>query len=649
MHFIQFGMLSALAALAIPIIIHLMFRHRARPVDLGTLQFLKIVLRDSAKRRRLKRLILLALRIASVALVAFLFARPYMLATEPAAGDRLIVVLLDRSASMSLRGGTRPIDGATAEAQAILARTSQSTQLEAATFDRAVHPLPRPTDLMKSAFEPTDASTDYSVAMAWARDVLVKSRKAVKELHILTDLQRSGLDRGEVVILPRDVEVHLRDFGRAFPKNVAVTGIAIAPATVRPGESVTVTASVLNVSPLPISKCPVRLHLAAGKEVRDLKGTVDVEGGASANLTLKLNELPEGIWRGHVEASTADDLPFDDRRFLAISVAPPARLLLVDGDARKAVYESETYFLQAALRLAPTGERYAKSPFDVRTVELAAGGDLPDLSKTEAVVLANVEDLGSQDAKRLGEFVERGGGLLVFTGDRVQPGSTRTLEGAGLGVGEVVGPAIATDMPWRLEKWENLHPVFEPFADPEHGDLRRPAFTAITRIKPNPDARVLAWFRNGEPALLERAKGRGKVLWFASACDRAWGDWPRGRMYLPMIHQMAAYVAGLSGGGRIKSAVASDERNPGVTETEGIVQVVNTDPLESQTARCTPKQFADHFGFQPPLPAADNPVAQGSQKIADDRLRSNEIWPWLALILVGLLLVESFLANRTAA
>ena len=44
MHFIQFGMLGALGALAIPIIIHLMFRQRARPIDLGTLQFLKVVL-----------------------------------------------------------------------------------------------------------------------------------------------------------------------------------------------------------------------------------------------------------------------------------------------------------------------------------------------------------------------------------------------------------------------------------------------------------------------------------------------------------------------------------------------------------------------------------------------------------------------------
>src|ERR671910_180177 len=52
MHFVQAGFLGALAALAIPVIIHLLFRTRPRPVDLGTLQFLRVVLSANARRRR---------------------------------------------------------------------------------------------------------------------------------------------------------------------------------------------------------------------------------------------------------------------------------------------------------------------------------------------------------------------------------------------------------------------------------------------------------------------------------------------------------------------------------------------------------------------------------------------------------------------
>jgi hypothetical protein len=573
-----------------------------------------------------------------------------MLATEPTPGERLVVMLLDRSASMGLQGGTRPIDGALAEARAILARAGEGTQVEAAAFDRTIHPLARPAELRETAIEPTAAGTDYGAAMAWARDILVRSRKSAKELHILTDLQNSGLGRGESVLIPEDVEVHLHDSGRPFPKNVAVTAVRIEPRILRPGESATVTADVFNASPLPVAKCPVRLHIEAGGAKHDLERTIDLEGGATASVVFPLEKLDEGLWRGQVEASIGDELPFDDRRYLALSVAGPARVLIVDGDSGRASYESETYFLQAALRLAPPGERFARSPFDVRAVDLAGSRDLPELNRTAAVVLANVEGLGASEARRLGEFVERGGGLLVFTGDRVRAEGSRTMAAAGLDVGEVLGPADAVDLPWRLERWEAKHPVFAPFEDPEHGDLRRPAFTTITRIQPGSETRVLARFRGGEPALLERTKGRGKVLWFASACDRAWGDWPRGRMYLPMLHQMVSYVCGLAEGGPIRPAIAEDARKPGVIESDGRVQVVNPDPLESETARCTPRAFAERFGFRLPEPGlADAASSPGSRRVADDRLRNDEIWPWLALTLVGLLLVENFLANRTAA
>ncbi|HQU41514.1 MAG TPA: BatA domain-containing protein, partial [Pirellulales bacterium] len=77
MSFIQIGFLSALAAVAIPIVIHLVFRQKTRRADLGTLRFLRIVLQRNARRRRVMRWFLLALRMACVALLAMLFARPY--------------------------------------------------------------------------------------------------------------------------------------------------------------------------------------------------------------------------------------------------------------------------------------------------------------------------------------------------------------------------------------------------------------------------------------------------------------------------------------------------------------------------------------------------------------------------------------------
>ena len=40
--FIHPAFLAAGAAVAVPVLIHLLFRQRARPIDIGTLQFLRV-------------------------------------------------------------------------------------------------------------------------------------------------------------------------------------------------------------------------------------------------------------------------------------------------------------------------------------------------------------------------------------------------------------------------------------------------------------------------------------------------------------------------------------------------------------------------------------------------------------------------------
>src|SRR2546423_13714744 len=109
MSFLQIGFLATLAALAIPIIIHLVFRPRARRASLGTLRFLQVVLAQHARRRRLMHWLLLGLRLVCLALIAFLFARPYWLAGS-VWDKRAAVLLLDQSAGMDLKlGGGRAV------------------------------------------------------------------------------------------------------------------------------------------------------------------------------------------------------------------------------------------------------------------------------------------------------------------------------------------------------------------------------------------------------------------------------------------------------------------------------------------------------------------------------------------------------------
>src|SRR5262245_21546414 len=140
--FLQIGFLGALAALAIPVVIHLVFRQRSKRVDLGTLRFLKVVLQQNARRRRVMRWLLLSLRLGCVALLAVLFARPYWLASRPAGEKQTVAILIDRSATMDLAtDGQRLIERAVAAAKELVTSAGSNTRFEIAFFDHAIRPL----------------------------------------------------------------------------------------------------------------------------------------------------------------------------------------------------------------------------------------------------------------------------------------------------------------------------------------------------------------------------------------------------------------------------------------------------------------------------------------------------------------------------
>lgn len=662
MGFVQTGFLAALGALAIPIVIHMIFRRRQKQVPLGTLRFLNVVLKENARRRRVKRWLLLALRLACVALLAFLFARPYLSASAvPGGKRRFAALLIDQSASMQLReGGARLIDRAVEQAGQLISRGGDDLDVEIAFFDHAVYPVTAedgaritPGDL--SPPEVSYGGTSHGAAMAWARDVCVKSDRPDREIHVWTDLQRSGLDWTDKTPFPAEIELHLHDLGRALVNNAAVTSVQTSRKLVRPGETVSVKALIFNSSPLPLDKIPVTLRLSDGARQRLHHESVAIEAGAATTVEFQIENLERGQWTGDVEIDAQDDLPFDNRRHFAVTAAPPEPVLLVDGAPHETPLLSETYFLEAALRLAPPGEVNPDSPYRPQTVILPAGAVLPDLESFEIVVLANVGRLPAVAVRQLSRFVEEGGGLVVFCGENVRADAYATFESAGLTAGEIVGNRRAAGLPFRLEDWEAKHSIFAPFDDPQYGNLRRLSFHGYTKIKPRPEARVLAAFRGSAPALIEHQHKNGTVIWFTSSCDGEWGGWVRSRLYLPLIHQILGSLSGLTEGGPVREITLDEfepkagEPVPGVYERDRFLQVVNVSPRESETDRCTPAEFAARFPMhlhqeRPRTHAADPAAAALSPG-----LRINEIWHWLVLVLAGVLFLECFLANRTAA
>ena len=163
-------------------------------MKIGTLFFLRSVLRDSARRRKVRRWLLLALRAAGVLLLALLFARPYRSDSGSLGTEREVILLIDRSASMGAAGGSdSPFARAQQQAAELLKDLPTGTAAHLAYFD-ADGVDPRPDARIDQALAARQlGGTDYGKALGWARDIVVGSRRRKREVFLWTDLQRNGL------------------------------------------------------------------------------------------------------------------------------------------------------------------------------------------------------------------------------------------------------------------------------------------------------------------------------------------------------------------------------------------------------------------------------------------------------------------------
>ncbi len=101
MGFLAPWFLAGVAAVGLPIWIHLLKRHKTDPRLFPSLMFFEKREMSSVKHRRLEHILLFSLRALMLILLALLFANPFI-KRDPAsiAGKKILVIAVDRSFSM---------------------------------------------------------------------------------------------------------------------------------------------------------------------------------------------------------------------------------------------------------------------------------------------------------------------------------------------------------------------------------------------------------------------------------------------------------------------------------------------------------------------------------------------------------------------
>lgn len=644
--FIHAGFLAAGLAVAVPVLIHLLFRQRAREVPLGSVRFLLEVVRQHQRKRRVRQWLLLALRTLAILLLVLLFARPFFVGSKRAGVDEEVVVLVDRSASMRARGTgqSTAFERAMEEAQREARRLGENTAVHWAWFDAG--------GVQESSIEDFFSGksagwlgTDYGLALGWAGELLASGGRSKRRVVLCTDLQRGAFERSTIAALEPGVTLEVRDVGDSVVSDLAIIAAEVPRTEIRPGEPIQVRAIVRNGGALPVRRATVDVRLTGPSGELHATKAFDVAGGAAEVVDVKLDIKVPGIYRGTASVEQEDALDWDNRRFVAFEARLPDRVLLVDGQEGRSVFGNETYFLETALRLRSNDSAERVGAFEVERIVWDAGEGFPSLTGFRAIVLANVRRVTTEDVERLTDFVQAGGSLVVFGGELTTAAVLEPLQEAGLLGGDAVGEATVGR--FRVDRWEVAHPWLAIFSDPQRGDLRRLEFKTIVPLTPGAEDQTLL-SAGGRAIAVERQVGKGRTIYFGSTADRDWTDWPRTRLYVPMVRQLMAYATGALAERSpvVQETIVKGEQEPGIRDQDGKIVASNVDPAESRLERGTADDLAAAAGTKVEDTASQDETRRAALLAAPGAERPEEIWTYVLWGLFAVLAGELFLAGR---
>lgn len=653
--------LAGMAAIGLPLWLHLLRQHRSVPRRFSSLMFFERRTQASIKHRKLRYLLLLALRMAILILLALAFANPYVARVAPPGnGRRLVVVALDRSFSM--RYGDH-FARAKREALAALASIHPGDLGQVIGLSSRVQVVTQPTSdvaQLRAALnliQPGDGHASFG-DLARSLKTIAQASHLPAEVHLASDFQKSALPPAfRDLAMPPDTRLVLHSVADPSP-NWTVESVT-APRRIYETKKVRVQATVAGFG-TPAATRTVSLVLN-GKTLATK--SVDVPANGRASVEFLSLDAPYGFSRGEVRIDSADRLKEDDRFLFTVERSDP----------RKVLFVHEARDLRSPLYFETALESASESAFQIESVTADQAAALA-LSKYAFVVLSDVGVLPPSFEDGLKRWVSAGGSVLVALGPNSAARARLPVFDEAIGgsryssregerfqiVGQVdeAHPALA-----RAERFEGVR------------------FYQVTKFEPG-SSQILARLSDGTPLIAEKKIGEGRVLVLGSTLDNLANDLPLHASFVPFVEQTSNYLGGLdqqpanvkvdsyvelrtgpSGGAAAevldpdgKRALSLEEstkaRNFAVTR-EGYYEIRRADGRREMLAVHADRRESDLT----PIPAetlalwkatgrGDVSAPGASSPAGAPAARPWGFWPYIILVLLVVSLVESVVADR---
>jgi hypothetical protein len=641
--------LLGIVAITLPFWLHRLQTQSSDRKPFSSAMLLETTEQQIHVRKKLKYLLLLALRVALLLLLAVVFAKP--LWTDPdtlpaPTPEGTHLILIDTSASMRRSG---VFTQAVAQARRAIEAAPGGALLQVLSADSAVRSEGALTadrgtaNASLAGLQPGAMRLDYGDAIA-AVNRLAENLPHPVTLHFVSDFQDSGMP------------VRFADL-------VSASVTALVPYVVGSGDPVNLSIETIRETAggIDVSVSSSGEFERAATIDLSLNGASIAEHGiiSDGQTIVQFDVLPteDGDNRLVVTLDSDDDLQVDDQRFYVLENVPPAPIPLItfNRDGLPVTY------LSAALQSDPDNawrvEPMVIGEFDSRT-----------LSRHPWIVIDDIGTIGVELETALADYVTNGGNLLAFAGMRTATSTRIPISGNSIHPASVGAQA---DRFLAIGQIDTGHPVLSTTEGWYSVNVSQ-----TVPIDADNEDQVLIRLENDEPFLIERKLGRGRLLLVAGGLENQWNDLPIRPVFVSFVIEAARY---LSGADRLSRAFTAGATLPlsltggtsgQVIDPDGNNVLSLADTTRAQQIELDKPGFYEVYTAQGSYLVAVNADQRESRlQVVDDETLQRwvaamggqadgaaaasfeiepepiELWPVLLLILALVLIAESLLGN----
>ena len=316
----------------------------------------------------------------------------------------------------------------------------------------------------------------------------------------------------------------------------------------------------------------------------------------------RLGEAPFKLASGQRSVTVAFELPLELRNQVArieiasersagsVSLIDAAtqwhRVGLLSGESREEAQPllAPLYYIEKALK-----------PFAdlaiAKNANLSEGLDTVFKQNISVLMLADIGTLTGDTAKKVEDFVKRGGLLVRFAGPRLEKSGDELLPVALRTGGRSLGGALSWSTPQPLAPFDENSP-FAGLTIPKDVTVTRQVLADPAEL--TPEVEIWARLKDGTPLVTAKKLGNGRLVLFHVTANSDWSNLPMSGLFVDMLRRLSTMGAI---GASVQQGSASSEANTNANGTANANNDANV---------LAPLKTLDGFGtLRSPPPTAE--------------------------------------------